>query len=572
MPFSVETLHRLIIEWIVEGDQSINVVEAPRFRKLLLFLGSDRISDKDIPHRDKVTSTILKEYHLERLNMIEEMKNTLGRVSLTTDLWSDPNRDSYMGVTAHYMVRDAKTHRITYRDVLLAFRYVGGSHTGENLEKEFFKIIEEYGIEKKIGQVTMDNASNNNTLMEALERELLKRGIPFHRDGNRVRCFPHIINITVQAILEELKRRPTAPYGSSLPLEDVFTYVESLQKDPISLVRKVVATCRASGQRRRDLQETIKNGNKTGHWATSMIDVGREYTSMPEVQLLRDCETRWSSTFLMIDRFLVLFPAIKQYCSLPQNSDAMAHALLSEDDINVLQDIHQLLEIPHAAQELLSAERTPTLSMVFPVFELLIEQLNKAMKTLPKLSPFIEIAVSKLEEYMGQCRKTRIYALATVLNPSMKFDHMKKSGHVGEEARARSWMLEIETERGVDLVAFWHMYFQFKETIYPALFRVAMDVLPAQASSVACERVFSSSKETCTLRRSRIGANLLEALQVLKFRYKQDGLNFTEDLVAHEQDYSISGRVSERATQELLAAGRIDELEDLILNAETSCE
>lgn len=33
----------------------------------------------------------------------------------------------------------------------------------------------------------MDNASNNNTMMEALERELQKLDIPFHRDGNRVR-------------------------------------------------------------------------------------------------------------------------------------------------------------------------------------------------------------------------------------------------------------------------------------------------------------------------------------------------------------------------------------------------
>lgn len=29
---------------------------------------------------------------------------------------------------------------------------------------------------------------------------------------------------------------------------------------------------------------------------------------LPEVQLLRDCETRWSSTFLMITRVLTLYP------------------------------------------------------------------------------------------------------------------------------------------------------------------------------------------------------------------------------------------------------------------------
>lgn len=45
---------------------------------------------------------------------------------------------------------------------------------------------------------------------------------------------------------------------------------------------------------------------------------------------------------------------------------------------------------------------------------------------------------------------------------------------------------------------------------------MAVDVLPAQASSVSSERVFSSSKLTCTRERNRISAGLVEALQVVK--------------------------------------------------------
>lgn len=58
-----------------------------------------------------------------------------------------------------------------------------------------------------------------------------------------------------------------------------------------------------------------------------------------------------------------------------------------------------------------------------------------------------------------------------------------------------------------------------------------MDLLPIQGSSVPCERVFSSSKETMSARRSRIGPNLMEALQLLKFSIRQGrGLDFTEGL------------------------------------------
>ncbi|KAG1748793.1 hypothetical protein EDD22DRAFT_828554 [Suillus occidentalis] len=74
--------------------------------------------------------------------------------------------------------------------------------------------------------------------------------------------------------------------------------------------------------------------------------------------------------------------------------------------------------------------------------------------------------------------------------------------------------------------------------------RVTMDVLPAQISCVPSERIFSSSKETCTLRRSDLSPATLEALRVFKFVYKQDRLNFTEDLVADERDYTISGPVT----------------------------
>jgi hypothetical protein len=58
-----------------------------------------------------------------------------------------------------------------------------------------------------------------------------------------------------------------------------------------------------------------------------------------------------------------------------------------------------------------------------------------------------------------------------------------------------------------------------------------MDILPIQASAVPCERVFSSSKETVTARRSRISPELMEGLQLLKYSIRQGrGLNFTDGM------------------------------------------
>lgn len=55
-----------------------------------------------------------------------------------------------------------------------------------------------------------------------------------------------------------------------------------------------------------------------------------------------------------------------------------------------------------------------------------------------------------------------------------------------------------------------------------------MDILPIQGSAVPCERVFSSAKETMTARRNKVGHELMEALQMLKFAVRKgQGLNFT---------------------------------------------
>ena len=69
---------------------------------------------------------------------------------------------------------------------------------------------------------------------------------------------------------------------------------------------------------------------------------------------------------------------------------------------------------------------------------------------------------------------------------------------------------------------------------------MALDYLPIQATSVPCERAFSSSAETDTKRRSRIKPQLMEALQLLKFLIKRDRLDFTAAL-RQQQELMLVG-------------------------------
>ena len=144
------------------------------------------------------------------------------------------------------------------------------------------------------------------------------------------RCFPHVVNLAVQAILAELKSNPRAPvivascnssdHGDQLPLA-LQNYASALEHDPVGECRDIVSACRSSGQRRNRLRNVIEEGNKNNYWRGKLPD-GKMV--LPVVQLLRDCPTRWSSTFKMVDRVLLLNPVCTHINSI------MVHAANSD--------------------------------------------------------------------------------------------------------------------------------------------------------------------------------------------------------------------------------------------------
>ncbi|KIK73772.1 hypothetical protein PAXRUDRAFT_177526, partial [Paxillus rubicundulus Ve08.2h10] len=62
----------------------------------LNYIWGDNIFYEDIPHCTKLTTQIIQEYKVEYEKMKLELQNALGHISLTTDLCSDPNCDSFM--------------------------------------------------------------------------------------------------------------------------------------------------------------------------------------------------------------------------------------------------------------------------------------------------------------------------------------------------------------------------------------------------------------------------------------------------------------------------------------------
>jgi hypothetical protein len=203
-------------------------------------------------------------------------------------------------------------------------------------------------------------------------------------------------------------------------------YANALATDPVGGARTLVGVCRKSGQRRSDLRATIEEGNSNGSFRD---ENGKPVAAVPVQQLLRDCETRWSSTFNMTGRVITLYPvnislvcmaskltffflqAITAFVRIPRHAE-LAHHVFAGLELAVLKDIHQLLEVPHAAQQLLSSSRTPSLSVALPAFEVLIECWKQTRVLIPELEHYANVGIAKIEEYVLKSRKSRIFALA----------------------------------------------------------------------------------------------------------------------------------------------------------------
>ncbi|KIJ91783.1 hypothetical protein K443DRAFT_114565 [Laccaria amethystina LaAM-08-1] len=95
------------------------------------------------------------------------------------------------------------------------------------------------------------------------------------------------------------------------------------------------------------------------------------------------------------------------------------------------------------------------------------------------------------------------------------------------------------------------------------MYCIVLDVLPVQASSVLSERMFSSSKETDTLRRNNLSPEIMERLQILKFTFASEWMDFNNKWVSIEEEISVSN-VSPSCMDDLFATRQLDTLELLL--------
>ena len=128
-------------------------------------------------------------YQMEKSKLLDLLQYVPSRIALTSDCWTSLTTDGYISLTAHFV--DKSCH---LQKRVLAFTCMPPPHTGAALAEKVCGLLKEWGIDKKIMSITLDNASNNDSMVDGLkfDLDLMSNGDYFH-----VRCCAHIHNLIV---------------------------------------------------------------------------------------------------------------------------------------------------------------------------------------------------------------------------------------------------------------------------------------------------------------------------------------------------------------------------------------
>jgi hypothetical protein len=78
-------------------------------------------------------------------------------------------------------------------------------HNSASLAKKICSLLEEWGIDKNVFSITLDNASVNELCVVNLKPKLnMKKALPCDGDLFHMRCCAHILNLIVQDALKEI--------------------------------------------------------------------------------------------------------------------------------------------------------------------------------------------------------------------------------------------------------------------------------------------------------------------------------------------------------------------------------
>jgi len=362
IPFKREVFQFCLIDWILQDRISFHEIESEAFWDMILFLRPE--AEETLHCTNTIRAHCMQRFQETR----EQIKNLFivakFRIHISADLWMSPNNYTLLGIVVHWWnVND------TLQAALIALPKLYGAHTGANIGKAILDTLDLYNITEKLGYFMLNNATSNNTAVEAIIKELRHHEVTrtISAKEARLRCSEHIINLVVKSLFFSTN-------VEALKIESV--EFETWQRiGPIGRLHNIIRHIRVSSQRRDWFLEYQAN------------DSDAEFEPIMAQQ---NNDTWWDSTFDMIDRALqpqvhcaidkFIDSAIEEFSTESERKDLKAD-WLKEADWNTLQDIHQIL-VPFRAmtkelqRNMRDTRMNGAIFDVLPCMDFLLQQLE----------------------------------------------------------------------------------------------------------------------------------------------------------------------------------------------------
>jgi hypothetical protein len=546
-----------------------------------------------------IRNWVKEEYKRQKEQLQLELKDALSNVHISFDMWTSPNSYAIISIYSHFINKRGKR-----KIRLLAFRRLYGTHSGDNQATALLEVINEFGLESKIGYFVCDNAKSNDTAVDAVLKKLYPYLSEKQRRARRLRCFGHITNLCARALLLGKGAGKAMSELSRKVSKGAFEAVDAFWrgKGAVGRLHNIIIYIRCSPQRLQAFAGTV---------------IGGRLKEFDELQAIQDNQTRWNSWYYSIGRALNIRERINKFCRQYKPSDKHDTSLkdntLSRTHWHQLDRIHDCLKVFEVGtldtqgQKRYLFDYYPSLAwMLHEVDNFKVEFADEATRdsTFTTLSECCEHSWDKIEKYYVKCDETPIVYAAVILNPTKKHHWFKQEWQDGtEEQRTwieavkvqvqELWRTEYKISKAVsppqaskdderDLHIRLHNYKRLKVTrpasptdaldsylntdpeldnetfdplqywydrrhTAPDLAKFAFDTLAIPIMSDDTERSFSAGRDMITYRRSRLHDDIIEACSCLRSWYGKPKKNhkneapFDDEEVVERQFNELQG-------------------------------
>lgn len=428
-------------------------------------------------------------------------------VTLTTDIWTDFQMKSFLGVTLHYLSDQQ------LRSATLGVVELSETHTADYISDKLLTTLNEWEISLDIIlAVVTDNGAN---IVKAITNTFGKnRHIP---------CFAHTLNLVCENTIKNCDG-----------------LIDLLEK-----VRSVVVWFRRTVKANDELRKLQNNdGIPEGSTKKTILDV----------------KTRWNSTFYMLERFLEL----SRYISIITFNNMSAPIMLTPYEMEQLKEVKKFLHPLERLTKEVSSEKYVTVSKIIPLVNCCLEN-YKAIEPDSQIGRKLKASLqAEFSKRFGQIEKSFILATSTMLDPRFKQIHFQDAlacSHIINFLKSEVTALNAEvlagsseSDSGNEEIYFdvWAHHkrlahskrskdgdtkinevsqymqnpvcnlsenilqvWEDMKPIYPALYRIAQKYLCAVGTSVPSERLFSKAGATASKTRNRLTGSRLSKLLFL---------------------------------------------------------